>query len=157
MFQLIGYIYNNSLTLFTLDCLHTKQIPSWHEERHMFKKKEPFVPLLSEFTKERATPSAELNPYKTFSLEENWCPKKIWQQTLQLWRSMVYFGFCTSLQCFWVQFHQPHILACELVHESVFQDHQPPYITFQSSSLEYPVSPLHFSKILFLKFLVWDE
>lgn len=40
------------------------------------KKKEPFVPLLSEFTQERATPSAELKPYNAFALEENWCPKK---------------------------------------------------------------------------------
>lgn len=46
MFQLIGYIYNNTLTLFTLDCLHTKQIPSWHEDRHMFKKERAICPTV---------------------------------------------------------------------------------------------------------------
>lgn len=134
MFQLIGYIYNNTLTLFTLDAYILNKYHLGMKTGICSKKKEPFVPLLSEFTQERATPSAELEPYNAFALEENRCPKKPGQQTLQLQRSVVRFGFCTSLQCFWVQFHQPHILACELGHESVFQDHQPPYISFQSSS-----------------------
>lgn len=70
MFQLIGHIHNNTLTLFTLDCLQTKQIPSWREERHMFKK-ESHLSQLSEFTQERATPSAELNPYSPLVFEAN--------------------------------------------------------------------------------------
>lgn len=34
------------LTLYTLICLHTKQIPSWHEERHMFKKERAICPSI---------------------------------------------------------------------------------------------------------------
>lgn len=122
------------------------------------KKKEPFVPLLSEFTQERATPSAELKPCNAFALEENWCPKKIGQQALQLQSTMVCFGFCTSLQCFWVQFHQPHVLACQLVRKSVFQDHQPPYISFQSiSSLISSPFKIFVFKMLGLRLVSWTH
>lgn len=61
------------LTLFTLICLHTKQISSWHEERRS-KKEEPFITLSSEFMKERATTSAELNPQNPSAFEENPSP-----------------------------------------------------------------------------------
>lgn len=89
-------------------------------------------------------------------LKKTGVPKKPGQQTLQLQRSVVCFGFCISLQCFWVQFHQPHILACELVHESVFQDHQPPYISFQSSSsfISSPFKIFGF-KVLGLRLISW--
>lgn len=91
-------------------------------------------------------------------LKKTGVPKKPGQQTLQLQRSVVCFGFCISLQCFWVQFHQPHILACELVHESVFQDHQPPYISFQSSS-SFISSPLKIFgfKVLGLRLISWTH
>lgn len=127
MFQSIGYIYNNKLTLFPLDCLHTKQHLGM-KRGICSKKKEPFVPLLSEFTQERATPSVELNPYNHFALEENWCPKNMATNTpVMEVHGVFWFLYINTM---FLSVSPPNILACELFMSLSFRL----YISFQSSS-----------------------
>lgn len=157
MFQSIGYIYNNTLTIFTLDCLHTKQITSWHEERRMFKKESAICPTLIWIYTGKSHSLRWIKSLQPLCPWRKPVSQKIWQQTLQLWRLMVYFGFHTSLQCFWV-FYQPHILACELVHESVFQiiHKLPEQLTWISSFISSPFKDFVF-KVLGLRLIKWTH
>lgn len=114
-------------------------------------KKEPFVPLLSEFTQERATPSAELNPYNPFPLKKTGVKKNMATNTpvMEVQGAFSFLYITTVFLGIISPTSHPGLWTGTWVCLSGL------YTSFQSSSPEYSVSFLHLSKVLFLKCLVW--
>lgn len=152
------YIYSNTLTLFILICLHTKQIPSWHEEKHTFKEGRAICHSVIWIYEGESHHLSWIKSPSAF--EEN--PSPIASQTtlsttLVLEVHTVFW--CVHMTTVSLSIVSPtaYILAYELECDPLLQNHQPPHTSFYGSSCEWPVYFLHPLQILFLKCLIWNQ